>query len=327
MRRGVIAGLLFASVAGAPGGGAAGQARERALEQIPALMGRILDSQAEIREREAELEPVVASHEVELADARRGIEQAEEGRGTAAAVVRYVEAYAGRIEAQQQALHSIEPAVVRMRADARALVRAAAAVRGEAPESPGERRELLADQFQGLAAGTAELAARLDREPEAAAAGSVLHASWASQAALDRALPDLALPRGGSGRLASLASAQPGIDGATAFARKAESLYARYQARASQLRAERRSVQRLLDLLIERQLGARLDALFADGDPAVGALLASDLGSEDWEELGNALGSALGLPEQEGEGSAADADSLDRLDRFARGEHRADHGE
>src|SRR5262245_50636849 len=162
MRREWIAGLVLASLAGAPAAGAAGQGRERALEQIPELMGRILDSQAEIREKEAELEPVVANHDVELADARRGIERAESERETAEALVRYVEAYAGRLEAQQEGLHSIERAVVGMRADARDLARAADAVRGEALPTERERREFLADQYQGLAAGTAELAARLD---------------------------------------------------------------------------------------------------------------------------------------------------------------------
>jgi hypothetical protein len=314
VRRGAIAGLLFFLLGGAPAGDAAGQGRERALEQIPELMGRILDSQAEIREREAELEPVVASHEVELADARRGIESAEGEQDAALALVRYVEAYAARLEAQQEGLRSIEGAVVRMRADARDLVRAADAVRGEALPSAGERRAFLADQFQGLAAGTAELAARLDREPEAAAAGSVLHASWASQGALDLALPGLALPQ--------LALPQLGPDGATAFARKTESLYARYQARASQLRSERRAVRRILDLLIERQLGQRLDALFTDSEPGLGALLASGARSDDWNDLGSAVGRALGLASESGDGFAAEAGSLDRLDRFARGEHR-----
>ena len=39
-----------------------------------------------------------------------------------------------------------------------------------------------------------------------------------------------------------------------AFARKVEGLYARYQARTNQLAAERRSVRRLLDMLIEREI-------------------------------------------------------------------------
>jgi hypothetical protein len=319
MPRNAIAALLVALLAGGAAGAAAGQGRERALEQIPELMGRILESQAEIREREAELEPVVAGHEVELADARRDIERADGEQAAAEAVVRYVEAYAARLEAQQGGLRSIEHAVVRMRTDARELVRAAEAVRGDGRPSAGERRTFLANQFQGLAAGTAELAARLDREPEAAAAGSVLHASWASQGALDLALPELLLPEGASSRLG-------GLDGATAFARKADALYARYQARASQLRAERRAVRRLLDLLIERQLGDRLDALFADGDPGLGALLASGGRSEEWNELGSAVGRALGLSSPSDEGLADDTGSLDRLDRFARGEHREQEG-
>jgi len=312
MRRNAIPSLLLALLAGGPTGPAAGQGRERALEQIPELMGRILDSQAEIRAREAELEPVVASHEVELADARRGIENAEGEQGAAEAVVRYVEAYAARLEAQEEGLRSIEHAVVRMRADARELVRAADTLRSASQPSAEDRREFLEGHFQGVAAGTAELAGRLDREEEAAAAGSVLHASWASQGALD--LPQLALPQPALPRL--------GPEGATAFARKAEALYARYQARASQLRSERRTVRRLLDLLIERQLGTRLDALFADGDEDLGTLLASGGRSEDLHDLGSAVGRALGLASDPGGGFGPDKSSLDRLDRFARGEHR-----
>ena len=313
MRRGAIAGFLAALLAGAPGGVAAGQGRERALEQIPELLERIVDSQQEIRAAEAELEPVVASHEVELADARRAIASAPGEQAAAEALVRYVDAYAARLEAQEEGLRSIEPAVVRMRADARELARAAGAVRGASPPGAGDGRALLADQFQGVAAGTAELAGRLDREQEAAAAGSVLHASWASQAALDLALPELALSQ--------LASRQLGPDGATAFAHKAEALYARYQVRASQLRSERRAVRRVLDVLIERQLGTRLDALFTEGDPGLGALVASGAGSDGWQDLESALGRALGLaPEPDGFGPEPGA--LDRLDRFARGEHR-----
>ncbi len=308
MRRDAITNLLFALLAGAPAGVATGQGRERALEQIPELMGRILDSQAEIRAREAELEPVVASHEVELADARRGIEGAAGEQAAAEALVRYVEAYAARLEAQEEGLRSIEFAVARMRADARELVRAADAVQSAPRPSAGDRRALLADQFQGVAAGTAELAGRLDRKPEAAAAGSVLHASWASQGVLDLPLTRLAPPLG--------------PDGATAFARKAEALTARYQARASQLRSERRAVRGILDLLIERQLGARLDALFADGDPGLGALLASGSRSDDWHDLGSAVERALGLASESGDGFGPETGSLDRLDRFARGEHR-----
>jgi hypothetical protein len=308
MRRHAISGFLAALLAGAPGGMATGQGRERALEQIPELLARIVDSQQEIRAAEAELEPVVASHEVELADARRAIASAHGEQAAAEALVRYVEAYAARLEAQEEGLRSIEAAVVRMRADARELARAAGTVRGASPPGAGDGRALLADQFQGVAAGTAELAGRLGREQEAAAAGSVLDASWASQAALDLALPQLAMH-------------QLGPDGASAFAHKAEALYARYQARAGQLRSERRAVRRILDLLIEQQLGTRLDALFADGDPGLGALVASGAGSDGWQDLERALGRALGLaPEPDGFGPEPGA--LDRLDRFARGEHR-----
>jgi hypothetical protein len=299
-----IAWLLAALLAAAPVRTAAGEGRERALEQIPELMGRILDSQEEIRAREAELEPVVEGYDAELAAARRGIESADGGQAAVEALVGYVEAYAARLEAQEEGLRSIELAVSRLRADARDLVRAADAIR--APRaSAAERRDRLEDQFQGIASATSALAARIGREPEAAATGSVLHASWASRGAPDLPLPPL------------------GPDGARAFARKAEALYARHRARANQLRSERRAVRRLLDLLIERQLGNQLDALFADGEePALGVLLASGGRSPEWRDLGSAVDRALGLPAERGDGLGPDETALDRLEGFARGEHR-----
>jgi hypothetical protein len=305
MRSGVVAALVSLLLAAPPAAPAAAQGRERALEQIPELMERILDSQEQIRAREAEVAPVVEGYDLELVRARREIEEAEGERGAAEALVSYVEAYAARLEAQEEGLRSIELAVVRMRADARDLVRAADAIRSPARESAEERRGFYADEFQGVAAATAELAGRLDREEEAAATGAVLHASWSSRSALELPVADL------------------GPGGALAFARKAEALYARFQARSSQLRAERRAVRRLLDLLIQRQLGHRLDALFADGDArGLGSLLASGGGSQDWQDLGSVVGRALGLPAAArhplGRGDA----ELDRLDRFARGEHR-----
>jgi hypothetical protein len=304
MRRLGLAGCLFLFAA-APAGVAAGQGRERALEQIPELMGRILDSQEEIRAREAEAEPVVRGHEAQLAAARRGIESATSEHQVASALVDYVEAYAARLEAQEAGLRSIESAVVRMRADARELVRASDAAGRTPPASADERRLFLEDHYQGLAAATGALAERLHREDEAATTGAVLHASWASQGALDLPLPQL------------------GPEGALAFARKAEGLYARYQARANQLRAERRAVRRLLDLLIERQLAHRLDALFAGSETlGLGALLASGGRSAEWQDLGSVVGRAVGLPAEAGDGLRPDAGSLDRLDHFARGGHR-----
>ena len=47
---------------------ALGAARERAIEQIPELMGRILESQEEIREREIEMTPVVERYDRKLVD-------------------------------------------------------------------------------------------------------------------------------------------------------------------------------------------------------------------------------------------------------------------
>jgi hypothetical protein len=305
MRRGrALSRLLAGLLAAAPGAGAAGAGRERALEQIPELMGRILDAQEEIRTREEEMAPVVAGHDAELAAARRGIEDAAGERDAADALVGYVEAYAARLEAQAEGLRSMERAVTRMRADARELLRAAEELR-----VPGERADaspaLLEDQFQGVAMATSELAARLGREEEAAATGAVLHASWASRGSLDLPLPAL------------------GPEGALAFARRADALTARYQARVNQLRSERRALRGLLDLLIQRQLGGRLDALFAEG-PAEGpaTLVASGGASPDWQELASAVGRALDLPDAAGPAFGDAASSLERLERFARGEHR-----
>ena len=191
----------------------------------------------------------------------------------------YVEAYAGRLEAQEAGLRSIESAVVRTRADARDLIRAAEAAGRGRGETREQRQSFFADQFQGVASATGELAERLEREEEAATAGAVLHASWASHGALDLPLPEL------------------GPEGAMAFARKVEGLYARFQARTNQLTAERRAVQRLLDMLIERQLAQRLDSLFAGGDAiGLGSLLSGEGKSQDWQDLGAVVSRTLGLP-------------------------------
>jgi len=150
-----------------------------------------------------------------------------------------------------------------------------------------------------------ELASRLERTEEAATAGAVLHASWASHGALELPIPEL------------------GPEGALAFARKAEGLYARYYARSRQLQAERVAVRRLLDVLIERQLARRLDTLFA-GDDGLGlsALLAGEGKSEDWGDLGTVVGRALGLPASGGSVIAGSGASLDQIQHFARGGHR-----
>jgi hypothetical protein len=280
--------------------------RERAIEQIPELMGRILDSQEEIRERENEMLPVVERYDAQLVAAKQQIEAASSEQSAAEGLVDYVEAYAARLEAQEAGLRSIEPAVVRMRADARDLIRAAETVGTGRSESREERTRFFADQFQGVAVATGTLAERLERQEEAATAGAVLHASWASHGALDLPLAEL------------------GPEGALAFARKVEGLYARYQARSNQLAAERRSVRRLLDLLIERQLAQRLDALFAgDAGIGLGALLAGEGKSQDWQDLGAVVSRTLGLPATSG-GMMVDRNtaSLDRLDYFARGAHR-----
>lgn len=294
--------VLIASVV-APTAALAATARERAIEQIPELMGRILESQEEIRERENEMTPVVERYDRELASAKRAIESSSSEEQAAEALVDYVEAYASRLEAQESGLRSIEPSIVRMRADARDLIRAAEGA-GRDRETPQQRKEFFSDQFQGIALATAQLADRLERMEEAATAGAVLNASWASHGALQLPIPQL------------------GPDGAVAFARKIEGLYARFQARKNQLTAERVAVRRLLDVLIERQLAQRLDELFAGGDGlGLGALLSGDGKSQDWQDLGSVVSRTLGLP-SDGVYVARDTASLDRLDYFARGAHR-----
>ncbi|MGI9592708.1 MAG: hypothetical protein ACR2P8_15165 [Myxococcota bacterium] len=285
---------------------ALGAARERAIEQIPELMGRILESQEEIRERESEMTPFVERYDRKLVDSKKAIESASSEQDAAEALVDYVEAYASRLEAQEAGLRSIEPAVVRMRADARDLIRAAELARSGRGESKEEQKKFFTEQFHGVAAATGELAERLERQEEASTTGAVLHASWASHGALQLPIPEL------------------GPDGALGFARKVEGLYARFQARTNQLAAEKRSVRRLLDMLIERQLAQRLDQLFAGSDGiGLGAILSGDGKSQDWQDLGSVVSRTLGLPAGGGGVYAEQRSaSMERLDYFARGGHR-----
>ncbi len=294
---------LFGALLVAPP--ALGAARERAIEQIPELMGRILDSQEEIRERESELTPVVERYDRKLVDSKKEIESASSEQHAAEALVDYVEAYASRLEAQEAGLRSIEPALVRMRADARDLIRAAAVARSGRGASKEEQKEFFREQFQGVALATGELAERLERQEEASTTGAVLHASWASHGALQLPIPEL------------------GSDGAVSFARKVDGLHARYQARTNQLAAEKRAVQRLLDLLIERQLALRLDQLFAgSASIGLGALLAGDGKSQDWQDLGSVVSRTLGLPADGGVYFDRRTASMEHLDYFAHGVHR-----
>jgi len=282
----------------------AAPARERAIEQIPELMGRILESQEEIRERESEMTPVVERYNQRLTESKARIDASSSEQQAAEALVEYVEAYAARLDAQEAGLRSIESAVVRMRADSRDLIRAAETAGRGKGETREERKEFYTDQFEGLASATGELAGRLERGEEAATAGAVLHASWASHTSIDVPI------------------AQLGPDAALGFARKVEGLYARYRARSNQLSAERRSVRRLLDMLIERKLAQRLDSLFAGGDGiGLGALLAGEGKSQDWQDLGSVVGRALGLPSG-GSAFSQNTASLERLDYFASGAHR-----
>jgi hypothetical protein len=283
--------------------------RERAAEQIPELMGRILESQEEIREREVEYAPVVQRYTEKLVASREAIGKAENDEAAAEALVDYVETYAARLEAQGEGLEAIRSAVVRMRADARELATVAERTgEGPDPEAPDERLPFYEDQFQGVAAGTAALAERLGRESEVATTGSVLQAAWAVHGSQGIAIPEL------------------GRDGAVAFARRVEGLYAQYQARANQLESERRAVRRLLDLLVERQLGQRLDALFAGNDSVgLGSLLSAEGKSEDWNDLGSVVSRVVGMPSYDADGDGRD-DAYDRLDYFARGTHRTRSG-
>jgi len=307
-RLSVVSFALGAAVAFGPAmAGASG--RERAAEQIPELMGRILESQEEIREREGEYAPVVQRYNEKLIAAREAIQLADDDEQAAAALVDYVETYTARLEAQEEGLEGIRSSVVRMRADARELVRVAERAGAGRPESREERKPFYEDQFQGVAAGTANLAERLGRESEIATTGSVLQAAWAVHGEMAIPIPDL------------------GPESALAFARRVEGLYAQYQARANQLRSERRATRRLLDLLIERQLGQRLDALFAGGDSVgLGALLSAEGKTEDWNDLGSVVARVVGMPNYDGNGDGRD-DAYERLDYFARGVHRdADEG-
>ena len=99
-----------------PASGRAAPARERAVEQIPELMGRILESQEQIREQESEMTPVLQGYDDRLMEAKRGIDSSSSEDEAADALVAYVEAYASRIEVQEEGLRGIESALVRMRA-------------------------------------------------------------------------------------------------------------------------------------------------------------------------------------------------------------------
>jgi len=305
MNRLLVSFALGASVAFGPATADA-SGRERAAEQIPELMGRILESQEEIRQREGEYAPLVQRYNEKLITAREAIGTAENDEDAAAALVDYVETYAARLEAQEEGLEAIRSSVVRMRTDARELADVSERATGGERRAPAEeRRPFYEDQFQGVAAGTAELAQRLGRESEIATTGAVLQAAWAVHGEMGIAIPDL------------------GPESALAFARRVEGLYAQYQARANQLRTERRAVRRLLDLLIERQLGQRLDALFAGNDAVgLGTLLSAEGKTEDWNDLGRVVSRVVGMPSYDGDGDGRD-DAYDRLDYFARGTHRS----
>jgi hypothetical protein len=278
--------------------------RERAAEQIPELMGRILESQEEIRQREGEYAPVVQRYNEKLIAARQRIQDAGDDEAAAAALVDYVETYTARLEAQEEGLEGIRSSVVRMRADARELVRVAERAGVGEREGDDAKKPFYEDQFQGVAAGTENLAERLGRESEIATTGSVLQAAWAVHGEMPIPIPDL------------------GPESALAFARRVEGLYAQYQARANQLEAERKATRRLLDLLIERQLGQRLDALFVGGDSVgLGALLSPEGKTEDWNDLGSVVARVIGMPSYDGDGDGRD-DAYERLDYFARGVHR-----
>ena len=288
------------------GAGAAGAAspRERAIEQIPELMGRILEAQEEIRATEANTATELERYDRNLERTRHAIEEAKTEEAAAAALVDYIESYSARLEEQEAGLRTIGQTVARMRSDARDLARVAevARVLGQTPEA---RRAFFADHYQGIAAATSELAERLGRDEEAAATGSVLQASWGVQSGVAIPVPEI------------------GAEGAIAFARKVEGLHARVQARSQQLRAERRSVRHLLDVLIERQLAKRLDTLFQDGgELSLSALLDSEVDGSHWESLNELVARTTGLPAAGHSGGFRDSPSFRRLEHFVRGDHR-----
>jgi len=280
--------------------------RERAAEQIPELMGRILESQEQIQASQKRLAPVVKRWEAKLVDSRQRIDKASTEGEAAKALVDYVEAYDQRLEAQAEGLHSIEGPIARMVADSRQLVRAArSSGGGRGGEAPAEQQAFLQDQYQGVASGISTLARELGREADASVAGAVLEAGWAAEHTPKMPLTKL------------------GPEAAVTFARRTEGLYARYQARAHQLAGERRAVRQLLDMLIERQLSQRMDTLFAGGaNGLLGALLARDDHSDDWKALGDVVNRALGLPTAVASAGGQTEASLDRLDYFAAGRHR-----
>ena len=154
-----------------------------------------------------------------------------------------------------------------------------------------------------MASAIQQLSSRLGREEEAATAGEVLRAGWDSQTVLELPLREL------------------GADGAKIFARRVEGLHARHQARTNQLTRERRSVQRLLDVLIERQLAERLGQMFAGGE-GLGDLMAAGGESASWQDLSQVVNRVMGLPGRSSSSSLGPNDSLAELDYFARGGHR-----
>lgn len=297
-------GLVVVASFGVAAGNASARssARERAIGQIPELMGRILESQNEIRELESESSPVVESYEHRLEDARQRIVEARDETTADEALVDYVESYAALLDTREELLDAVRGPVARMRADARELSNAATLAKREPRESREERERLVQEQYQGMASAIQQLSSRLGREEEAATAGEVLRAGWDSHSVLEMPLREL------------------GADGAAVFARRVESLHARHRARTNQLQRERRSVQRLLDVLIERQLAARLGRMFAGGQ-GLGDLMSAGGESAGWQDLSQVVQRVVGLPGRSGL-AGGPSDSLAELDYFARGGHR-----
>ena len=291
--------LLFADPAAAA-------PRERAVEQLPELMSRILESQEEIREHEDRFAPIVESYNEKLTSSRDDIESASTEDEASEALVDYVEAYNQRLETQAEGLRAIGAPIARMYADARQLARAAREVSRDATaEDPETRRAFLQDHYQGVASGISALGEQLGRNDEAAISGTVLTAGWAASAS-----PEIPL-------------AKLGPEATLVFARRTEALYARYQARSRQLETERFAVRQLLELLIERQLAHRMDTLFADSGGLLAGLLSSDGRTESWLDLGDVVQRALGLPSASiGAGALAQSPSGGRLEYFALGRHR-----
>lgn len=200
--------------------------RATAGEGIPALSARILDWREKVRSEERALARFLARSDAGLARLRDRMERAGPER-EAAFLAHYVHLYAARLEEERRGLRAIQASVRRMRAYAWDLIRALDAGRRGSQPTVG-RRGFLSDQYQGVAAATAALARRLEREDEASDTGEVLYSGWLALEAGEGPEPE------------------PRRDETMDLLRRLDEVDARIQARLDELRPERREVQRLV---------------------------------------------------------------------------------